>query len=148
VTGPREAVSPERRMYGERIRAARHAVGLSQAELARAANISAVYVSQIEAGLRIPSDRNARALGEALNLPWHDLVRATYALRSSEASELFTVSLTPDVAWKSVSDIPAVRQLLLELASLNLSKKDVEALARNWSHDVRFITTLTRAQSD
>jgi transcriptional regulator with XRE-family HTH domain len=145
----KDVVAPDRRMFGEQIRAARHAAGMSQAVLARAAKISPVYVSQIEAGLRIPSDRNARLLAEALGLPWQDLLRAAYSLRSSEAGELFgTDADRSDPQWKSISDIPAVRQLLVELAGLNLSKKDVEILARNWGSDLRFITGLTKAQTD
>lgn len=142
-----EGVGLDRRMFGEWIRTARRAAGMSQAALAKAAKISPVYVSQIEAGLRIPSDRNARLLAEAVGLPWRDVLRAVYSLRSREAGELFgTDGGHADSPWKSISDIPAVRQLLLELAGLNLSKKDVDTLARNWSNDLRFITALTKAQ--
>src|SRR5262249_49240838 len=139
----------DRRIFGEWLRAARRSAGLSQAAVAKAAKISPVYVSQIETGQRIPSDRNLRLLADALSLPWRDVLRAAYSLRSREAAELFGSSAGShvDSAWKSISDIPAVRQLLLELAGLNLSPRDVETLARNWSSDLRLITTLTKAQS-
>jgi transcriptional regulator with XRE-family HTH domain len=137
----------DRCTFGEWIRTARRAAGLSQAALAKAARISSVYVSQIEAGLRIPSDRNTRLIAQAVGLPWQEVLRVVYSLRSREAGELFGDEIShAESGWRSISSIPAVRQLLLELAGLNLSRKDIETLARNWSNDVRFITALTKAQ--
>jgi transcriptional regulator with XRE-family HTH domain len=135
----------EQQAFGEMLRNARRGRRVSQAALAKAVGISAVFVSQIETGQRVPSDRVAKDLATALGLPWQDTVKAVYRLRSPEASELFPVGDNEGPA-KSVSDIPAVRFLLLQLAGLNLSRSDVEVLIRNWSNDLALITQLAKVQ--
>jgi transcriptional regulator with XRE-family HTH domain len=58
------------RLFAERLRELRHSRGMTQAELARAAQVSAVYVGRLEAGRAAPGidlvDRLARALGATL----------------------------------------------------------------------------------
>lgn len=142
---PQEA----RRSFGEMLRDARCARKLSQAALARAIGVSPVHVSQIETAQRIPSDRVAKDMALALGLPWQEVLRAVYRLRSKEADELFApASERGSRSALSISEIPAVRFLLLQLAGLNLSPRDVEALVRNWSNDLAFITQLSRAEGE
>lgn len=133
----------DRRMFGEMLRIARRARKLSQAALAKAVGISAVHVSQIETGQRIPSDRIAKDLATILGLQWQEVLRCVYRLRSPEADELFPRD-EGDKVSSVVSEIPAMRFLLLQLAGLNLSKSDVEALVRNWSNDLALITQLAK----
>jgi len=135
----------ERQAFGEMLRNARRARRISQAELAKAVGISPVFVSQVETGQRAPSDRIAKHIATALGLPWQDILRAVYRLRSPEAEEIFSPG-EEDACSNVVSQIPAIRFLLLQLAGLNLSKSDVETLVRNWSNDLTFITQLTKAQ--
>jgi transcriptional regulator with XRE-family HTH domain len=54
---------------GPTIRSLRDEAGLSQAVLAKRADISAPFLSQIEAGAREPSLATVRALGDALGVP-------------------------------------------------------------------------------
>lgn len=137
----------ERRSFGEMLRDARRARKFSQAGLAKAVGISAVHVSQVETAQRIPSDRVAKEMALVLGLPWQDVLRAVYRLRSREADELFARAKESDSpSAPLISEIPAVRFLLLQLAGLNLSPRDVEALVRNWSSDLALITQLSRAE--
>lgn len=128
------------------LRNARRARGLSQAALAKAVGISPVFVSQIETAQRIPSDRIAKDIATVLGLDWQEMLRAVYRLRSPEAEDLFPRG-EGDQASKIVSEVPAIRFLLLQLAGLNLSKADVEALIRNWSSDLALITQLAKVQA-
>lgn len=136
----------DRKSFGEILRSARRVRGFSQAALAKAVNISPVFVSQIETGQRIPSDRVAKDIATVLGLQWQEVLRAVYRLRSPEAGELFPVG-GGDEPSRVVSEIPAIRFLLLQLAGLNLSKGDVEALIRNWSNDLTLITQLAKMRS-
>jgi transcriptional regulator with XRE-family HTH domain len=142
---PRDAREAEQRRFGETLRSARRAAGLSQAALAKAIGISPVFISQIETGQRVPSDRITKAIATRLGLPWQELIRTVYRLRSSEAEDLFATD-TADECSNVVAEIPSIRLLLLQLASLNLSKADVETLVRNWSNDLTLISHLSKAQ--
>jgi transcriptional regulator with XRE-family HTH domain len=127
------------------LRDARRACELSQAELAKVVNVSPIFVSQIENGQRLPSDRVAKDIAIALDLPWADVLRRLYGLRSPQADELFAVHDNGQGLKHSLTDLPAVRSLLLQLAGLNLSGKDIEKLVRNWTNDVSLIRNLKRA---
>ena len=142
---PHDAREAERRRFGEILRAARRASGLSQAALAKAVGVSPVFISQIETGQRVPSDRITRAIATLLGLPWQELIRTVYRLRSPEADELFATD-TPDACANIAAEIPSIRLLLLQLASLDLSKDDLDTLVRNWSNDLTLISHLSKAQ--
>lgn len=145
MTAARSMSERDRKSFGEMLRNARRTRGLSQAALAKAVNISAVFVSQIETGQRIPSDRIAKDIATVLGLQWQELLRTVYRLRSPEANELFLVG-EGDQFSKIVSEIPAIRFLLLQLVGLNLSKTDVATLIRNWGNDLALITQLAKMQ--
>lgn len=136
----------ERKSFGELLRNARRACGLSQAALAKTVGISPVFVSQIETAQRIPSDRIAKDLAIRLCLDWQEVLRVVYRLRSPEADELFPRGEGDAKTSRMVTEIPAIRFLLLQLAGLNLSKADVEMLVRNWTNDVALITRLAQKQ--
>jgi transcriptional regulator with XRE-family HTH domain len=135
----------KRKSFGQLIRSARQGRGLSQAALARGAKTSPVFVCQIEAGERLPSDSVARRLAVALGLQWQEVVRMVYRLRSPEADELFEAPEIPSAL--SIYELPAIRSLLLCLAGLNLTKRDVEALVRNWRNDVSLMLSLRKSSS-
>jgi transcriptional regulator with XRE-family HTH domain len=129
-----------REAFGRLLREARRRRGLSQAVLARASRISPVFVSQIETGQRVPSDRVAKALAAALGLPYREVLRSVYLLRSGEAHEVLAFAEDGTApAPRALSDVPAVRFLLMQLANLDLSQADVEALVQRWSQDVQFV---------
>jgi transcriptional regulator with XRE-family HTH domain len=63
-------MSPTARQFGKRLRVLREAAGRSQADVAKRAGLSRVFVNQLEAGTRDPSlstlTRVAKALGVTL----------------------------------------------------------------------------------
>lgn len=75
----------EDRELGERIRRFRIEKGLSQAELSRAASISAPYLSELESGLaRRPSGQILLALAGALGVTIADLLGTPVATPARE----------------------------------------------------------------
>jgi len=60
---------------GEFIKRQRSLAALSQRELARLADVSDAYLSQLERGLHEPSVRVVNGLSQALNLPADNLLR-------------------------------------------------------------------------
>lgn len=60
---------------GEFIKTQRRLAALSQRELARLADVSDAYLSQLERGLHEPSVRVVNGLSQALNLPADNLLR-------------------------------------------------------------------------
>ena len=140
VETPESDREVDRRTFGSFLRNARRGCKLSQAALAKAARVSPVFISQIETGQRIPSDQVVKSLAVALELPWQEVLRRVYLLRSREAGELFAeAEVTREPMWQTVTDIPSLRLLLLQLASLKLSPADVETLVNNWNNDVQFL---------
>jgi transcriptional regulator with XRE-family HTH domain len=71
---------------GEFIRSQRRIADLSQRELARLADLSDAYLSQLERGLHEPSVRVLNGLAQALNVPSEKLL--AYLGRHDEASSL------------------------------------------------------------
>ncbi len=130
----------DRKGLGVLLRQARLSLGLSQAKLAKTVGVSPVFISQLETGQRVPSDRVAKRVAITLDLPWQEVLRAVYALRSREAGELFAESdVQREPRWRSVVDVPSLRLLLLQLASLKLPPSDIERLVANWTNDVQFL---------
>ncbi len=113
--------------FGALVRTHRDALGLTQQALARACQLSPVYISQIEKAERIPSVSACRALATALGCPPQLLVlRAFRATAPAELQELLQDNgvvapddpvmqeLAPLVA--AVQTLPPVtRQQLLQL---------------------------------
>lgn len=129
----------DREEFSRLLRSTRRAQKLSQAALAKMVKVTPVYISQIETGQRVPSDRVAKDISSALNLPWRDILRLVYTLRSREAGELFAVEEERSPAWRSVSETPAVRFLLMQLVELQLSKTDIAMLIDNWRNDLALL---------
>ena len=69
-TGDRaHPVAPGIKALGDFIKSQRHLAELSQRELARLADLSDAYLSQLERGLHEPSVRVVTGLAHALNVP-------------------------------------------------------------------------------
>ena len=79
-------------LLGRRLRAARVAAGLTQAE-AGGEELSTAYVSRIEAGARRPSARALQSLAQQVGLPPADLLRG-----AEDDPELLELRLTLDYA--------------------------------------------------
>jgi transcriptional regulator with XRE-family HTH domain len=75
---------------GEHIRAQRRYSQLSQRQLARLADMSDTYMSQLERGLHEPSIRVLRALAEGLGLRPDELIMQAAGLTPDEGAELTT----------------------------------------------------------
>lgn len=97
--------------YGEWLRAAREAAGLTQQELAVAAVMTRSHIAHIEAGRRLPSRGDARRLDKALNtgdvlssfLPDRDTAIAEHFESAHELEQLavhireFAISFFPGI---------------------------------------------------
>jgi transcriptional regulator with XRE-family HTH domain len=129
-----------RRSFGRWLKDVRRGLGFSQAAIAKAAGVSSVFVSQIESGQRVPSDRVARAIAEALALPRQEVLQSVYTLRSQDGGDLFSgVEQEQEPIWRSISDIPGFRFLLLQLSELKLSGPQLDILISNWQNDVALL---------
>ncbi len=70
-----ESTSTGSGAFGEFIRSQRKLAALSQRELAKLADLSDAYLSQLERGLHEPSVRVLNGLSDALNVPTERLLR-------------------------------------------------------------------------
>jgi transcriptional regulator with XRE-family HTH domain len=70
-----ESTSTGSDAFGEFIRSQRKLAALSQRELAKLADLSDAYLSQLERGLHEPSVRVLHGLSDALNVPTERLLR-------------------------------------------------------------------------
>ena len=77
---------------GAYLREQRSLSQMSLREMARLADISNAYLSQIERGLHVPSLRVLRALADALGMPVEDLVHLDRAEKKQEPRETSTTS--------------------------------------------------------
>jgi transcriptional regulator with XRE-family HTH domain len=95
---------------GEFIRSQRRIADLSQRELARLADLSDAYLSQLERGLHEPSVRVLNGLAQALNVPSDKLLAylgrhgETSAARSTE-SAIATDDRLTDTQKQSLLDL-------------------------------------------
>jgi len=77
---------------GAYLREQRSLSQMSLREMARLADISNAYLSQIERGLHVPSLRVLRALADALGMPVEDLVHLDRAEKKQEPRETSTTN--------------------------------------------------------
>lgn len=74
------------RRLGEHIRAQRQFARMSQRELARLADLSDTYLSQLERGLHEPSIRVLRSLAERLGIPPDQLIMQAAGIAADDRS--------------------------------------------------------------
>ena len=113
--------------FGALVRLHRNAQGLTQQALARACQLSPVYISQIEKGERIPSVSACRALATALGCPPKLLVLR--AFRATAPEELKEMLQEESVA---APDDPVMQ----ELAPLVATVQTLPSVTRNQLMDV------------
>lgn len=75
MAGTGKGITPRQRMFGDRVRAARHDLRLSQDDLALKADVNRSYIASLEAGHRNPSLELIAKLATALEIDAGDLVR-------------------------------------------------------------------------
>jgi len=73
--------------FGDFIRSQRKLAEMSQRELAKVADLSDAYLSQLERGLHEPSVRVLHGLSEALNVPTERLLRFLGRNEDSDESD-------------------------------------------------------------
>ena len=96
------------RRLGEHIRAQRRFNQLSQRELARLADLSDTYMSQLERGLHEPSIRVLRSLARSLGIEPHELIMYAAGLPVDQ-----TGISTEDAIRRDERLTPAQRNALL-----------------------------------
>ena len=108
-----ESTSTGSDAFGEFIRSQRKLAEMSQRELAKLADLSDAYLSQLERGLHEPSVRVLHGLSDALNVPTERLLRflgrkepaeGTTDEVTTESAILLDEALT-DVQKQSLLDI-------------------------------------------
>jgi transcriptional regulator with XRE-family HTH domain len=103
--------SPGVQALGDFIRSQRRLAELSQRELARLADLSDAYLSQLERGLHEPSVRVVSGIAQALNVPTDRLLR--YLGRHDEDSDSAPTIESVIAADERLT--PAQRQSLLDV---------------------------------
>ena len=84
MAGTGKGPTPRQRELGDRIRARRQKLGISQETLALRAGINRSYVGSLEAGERNPSLENVARLAVALDIDAADLVRGLQKLKGRD----------------------------------------------------------------
>lgn len=74
MAGTGKGATPRQRIFGDRVRARRQELGLSQEELAHKASIARAYIGSLESGERNPSLDTVARLASALDVDAADLV--------------------------------------------------------------------------
>jgi transcriptional regulator with XRE-family HTH domain len=70
----REPTSPLQREFGDRVRARRNDLGLTQEQLADRADLQRAYIGQLETGMRSVGLNNLARLAKALEMDLGDLL--------------------------------------------------------------------------
>lgn len=90
--------------FGDIVRLGREANGLTQKELAKRCEISEMYISQIEAGQRIPRSRICSLIAQALGINVRELLFFAYQVKAPENVRdiLFPTRTTDEKIWRLV----------------------------------------------
>ena len=80
MSDSRRPASPLVREFGDRVRARRGELGLSQEALAHRAGLQRAYIGQLETGMRSPGLETLAKLAKALEMDLGDLVEGLQSL--------------------------------------------------------------------
>jgi transcriptional regulator with XRE-family HTH domain len=103
---------------GQRLRELRERAGLSLREVAKAANISAPFLSDVELGRRFPANETLALIAQKLRASAHDLKKHDHRSALADLKRL---------AETSSSLGAAVRALVEEVQSGNLTPDELAA---------------------
>lgn len=108
--------TPERRAFGKSIREARDACSMRQEELAGRCEVSPPYISQIEKGLRLPSDIICHKLASVLSeLDETELrLRILHLKARTGLLQAFWGRLLTEYVARRVERLPPKARMLLE----------------------------------
>lgn len=99
---------------GQKMRARRRLLKISQEELARRVQISPSYYGNIERGIRIPSIDTLVAIANALEIGVDhflaDSLNAAFSRRTSEESRILTRFLREKIVELEFEDLPPTKQ--------------------------------------
>lgn len=109
---------------GQRLRLLRERAGLSLREVAKAANISAPFLSDVELGRRFPTNETLALIAEKLRTPAEDLKKHDYRAALADLKRL--AESNPNLG-------AAIRGLVDQVQSGNLSIDDLAAKLRKMS---------------
>lgn len=109
--------------FGEFIRSQRKLAEMSQRELAKLADLSDAYLSQLERGLHEPSVRVLHGLSDALNVPTERLLR--FLGRTDDADDVDDEITTESAILLDESLTDVQKQSLLDIYRSFLAANDL-----------------------
>ena len=109
--------------FGEFIRSQRKLAEMSQRELAKLADLSDAYLSQLERGLHEPSVRVLHGLSDALNVPTERLLR--FLGRNTDADEPVDEVTTESAILLDEALTDVQKQSLLDIYRSFLAANDL-----------------------
>jgi transcriptional regulator with XRE-family HTH domain len=105
--------------FGDELKAIRNRLGLTQVQLSSRAKISAAYISQLETGKKLPTDRVITKLSIALEIPENRLFIKIGKLKMDLAGTFKTSRSSARAIINSLSDVQ-LDELLNYLAYLKI----------------------------
>jgi transcriptional regulator with XRE-family HTH domain len=129
----------QRQALGSKIREARQTRYRSQDAFADALKVAAPYISQIEAGKRIPSDELCTTMSRLLPdaLDWAAIRMEAHRLRSPLGIATLLESTTTVTA--EIAKDPAFQRLWLALEQTSLPKERRDTLIAGWLQEIKMI---------
>ncbi len=131
--------TPERRAFGANIKEARLTRFVSQEAFAAALRVAAPYISQIEAGRRIPSDgllcAMAKAVPEAAD--WAALRIKAHRLRSPH--DLAALVVAPPDPTPGISNDQIFQRLRFQLEHSDLPAERRAKLIEGWLEEIKLV---------
>lgn len=116
--------TPKGGTFGDFIRSQRKLAEMSQRELAKVADLSDAYLSQLERGLHQPSVRVLNGLAEALNVPADRLMRFLgHPVDANDVSEDFVTTESAILLDDALTDVQ--KQSLLDIYRSFLAANDL-----------------------
>jgi transcriptional regulator with XRE-family HTH domain len=118
-----ESSTPGSDTFGEFIRSQRKLAEMSQRELAKLADLSDAYLSQLERGLHEPSVRVLHGLSDALNVPTERLLR--FLGRNTDGDDSATEVTTESAILLDEALTDVQKQSLLDIYRSFLTANDL-----------------------
>lgn len=121
---------------GERIKTARKAAGLTQAQLAEKSTVAAISIHQYEAGKREPRIEQVQRIADALRLPVSSLVGDSTGLQETifeklqEAAAHARAAEEAQTPWSEQSESMEFLRAYIEAQNIAKKKNAVDAQVR------------------
>ncbi len=100
----------DRKKFGQHLKEARHSLGYTQDQVAELVNISVIYLSELERGVKLPSFALFVSLTEVLSVSADSLLRDTVDTPNATAHFIYT-----DLTQKLDALTPKQRVCAIEL---------------------------------